>query len=98
MDRSGNWSLAPAYDVTFAYNPAGAWTSSHQMTINGKQSGFEKEDFENCRKIASLKKKEADEIFDEMKNSVQRWKDFADEAGVGGERSEAIWKIMQTMI
>lgn len=98
MDRSGNWSLAPAYDVTFAYNPAGAWTSSHQMTINGKRSGFEKEDFENCRKIASLKKKESDEIFDEVKSSVQKWKDFADEAGVGEERSEAIWKVMQTVI
>lgn len=27
MSQQGGWSLAPAYDVTYAYNPAGAWTT-----------------------------------------------------------------------
>ena len=25
MDRSGKWSLSPAYDVAYAYNPSGTW-------------------------------------------------------------------------
>ena len=54
MNKSGEWKLAPAYDVAFAFNPAGAWTSSHQMTINGKRKNIVCEDFENCAKIASL--------------------------------------------
>lgn len=33
MDGQGNWSLAPAYDMTFSYNPNSIWTSAHQMTI-----------------------------------------------------------------
>ena len=41
LDRSGAWSLSPAFDVMYAYNPAGQWTSRHQMTINGKSDGFE---------------------------------------------------------
>ena len=36
MDSSGQWSLSPAYDMGFAYNPLGAWTATHQMSINGK--------------------------------------------------------------
>ncbi len=28
MDKTGAWHLSPAYDVAFAYNPAGAWTSA----------------------------------------------------------------------
>lgn len=33
MNKQGQWSLSPFYDVTFAYNPNGFWTSKHQMTI-----------------------------------------------------------------
>ncbi|RQS09157.1 HipA domain-containing protein [Burkholderia sp. Bp8998] len=44
--REGNvqWELAPAYDVTFAHNPKGEWTSQHLMSVNGKFKGFETED------------------------------------------------------
>ena len=35
MDRRGEWSLSPAFDVSYALNPAGEWTSRHQMSING---------------------------------------------------------------
>ena len=36
MDKTGKWSLSPAYDMGFAYNPAGGWTAQHQMSVNGK--------------------------------------------------------------
>lgn len=96
MDKSGIWKLSPAYDVTFAYNPVGAWTSSHQMTINGKRSGFIKEDFENCKKIAGLKNKEADAIFEQVKTSVKKWKDFANNAGVSEERADVINELLSS--
>src|SRR5690606_21761279 len=41
MDKAGRWSLAPAYDVAYSYNPAGRWTARHQMTLNGKTDDFE---------------------------------------------------------
>ena len=44
MDRGGHWSLSPAYDVTYAYNPGGAWTRDHQMSLAGRRSGFELDD------------------------------------------------------
>lgn len=36
MDRHGKWYLSPAYDIGYAYNPEGVWTSTHQMSVNGK--------------------------------------------------------------
>ena len=45
MNKSGEWSLSPAFDMTYSFNPAGPWTSSHQMTMNGKRADFTMEDF-----------------------------------------------------
>ncbi len=37
MSEDGEWSLAPAYDVTHAHNPdSDKWTRQHQILINGK--------------------------------------------------------------
>lgn len=45
MDKSGTWSLAPAFDMTYAYNPGGLWTGHHQMSLNGKLENFAVADF-----------------------------------------------------
>jgi hypothetical protein len=56
MDKNGTWSLAPAFDLTYSYNPSGAWTASHQMTMNGKRDGFTRADFEACARAALMKR------------------------------------------
>lgn len=38
MGKDGTWSLAPAYDLAYAYNPKGEWLSQHLMSINGKSA------------------------------------------------------------
>lgn len=35
MDKSGKWTLSPAYDITFSYDPDNKCLRAHQMTING---------------------------------------------------------------
>ena len=82
MDKTGRWSLSPAFDVTYSYNPAGQWTAAHQMRINGKNDNFNPDDFRACAKAASMKRGRAEAIFEEVRRAVSRWKDFADEAGV----------------
>jgi serine/threonine-protein kinase HipA len=82
MDKSGNWSLSPAFDMTFSFNPAGHWTANHQMTLNGKRDDFALEDFKACAKGASMKRGRAEAILDEVQQVVAGWKDFAAEAGV----------------
>lgn len=64
MDRRGQWSLSPAFDLTFSYNPEGDWTSRHQMQLNGKQDHFTLLDFKACARLATLKRGRAEDIID----------------------------------
>lgn len=82
MNRRGQWSLSPAFDVTYSYNPQGAWTAIHQMSMNGKRDGFSLEDFIACGKNAGLKRGRAESIVAEVRDTVTRWPEFAGEAGV----------------
>ena len=90
MDKTGRWSLSPAFDVTYSYNPAGQWTAAHQMTINGKNDDFNLADFRACAKTASMKRGRAEAIVEEVRHAVSRWKDFADEAGVDPAQRDKI--------
>ena len=90
MDKSGNWSLSPAFDMTYSYQPGGKWTSSHQMTMNGKRSGFTLEDFKTCAKSASMKRGRAETIIEEVRNIVAKWRDYADESRVKPEQRDKI--------
>lgn len=90
MDRSGNWSLSPAFDMTYSYQPSGKWTSSHQMTMNGKRSEFTLEDFKVCANSASMKRGRAETIIDEVRGVVVRWRDYADESRVTPEQRDKI--------
>ena len=82
MDRSGQWSLSPAYDITYAYNPAGAWTSTHQMTLNGRRDGFTRADVAKFASAADLSTAEGLRILDAIRDVVSEWRTFAKESGV----------------
>jgi len=82
MGRDGTWSLAPAFDVTYSYNPSGPWTKEHQMSINGKFSNFDIDDFRACGRIAALKRGQAEAIVAEVQDVVRDWRTFAKSAGV----------------
>ena len=90
MDQSGDWQLSPAFDVTYSYNPAGAWTAQHQMSINGKRVGFIRDDFRGCAKSAQLKRGRSDSVLDEVISAVDRWEEFAAEAGVAESQMDSI--------
>lgn len=98
MDRSGTWSLSPAFDMTYSYNPEGAWTNSHQMSLNGKRDDFELEDFKTCAKNASMKRGRAEEILQQVQNAVIKWQGFAGEAGVSGGVADSVARAHRTSI
>ena len=64
MDPSGQWRLSPAYDMGFAYNPKGAWTATHQMSINGKFDNITREDLLSLANANNIKN--ASEIIDQV--------------------------------
>ena len=90
MNKSGEWSLSPAFDMTYSFNPAGAWTASHQMTMNGKRDHFTMEDFNACAKTASMKRGRAAKIVAEVQATVSQWKSFAEQADVPDSVREKI--------
>lgn len=94
MDKTGQWSLAPAFDITYSFQPTGKWTSNHQMSLNGKRDDFTREDFRTCAEAASMKRGRADEIFEEVRSVVSRWREYAE-----GNRVDVIWreKIANTL-
>src|SRR5882757_8770911 len=82
MDRQGVWRLAPAFDVTWAYNPSGDWTSQHQMSINGKRGGFTLEDFRACAAVADINPRRVAGFLDQVRTAVATWPETAEGAGV----------------
>lgn len=97
MNKRGEWSLAPAYDMTYAYNPDGMWTASHQMTMNGKRGDFTLDDFKACARVASLKRGRAQGILSEVQAVVKRWEEFAAEAGVEERVARKIEVALRTV-
>ena len=74
MDKRGNWSLAPAFDVTYAYNPAGRWTGTHQMTFNDKREKFTLEDFKAVAKSAGLVQGRYKRILEQVQDALAGFK------------------------
>lgn len=74
MDKRGNWTLAPAFDVTYAYNPAGRWTGTHQMTFNGKREKFALDDFKAVAKSAGLVQGRYKRILEQVQDSLASFK------------------------
>lgn len=67
MNRSGEWALAPAYDLCYAYNPTGDWTSGHQMSINGKRRGITDEDMLKAALTTGLSRAEILSLLSQVK-------------------------------
>ena len=90
MDRAGRWSLAPAYDVTYAFNPDGMWTGTHQMSINGKRDAITRQDLLASAKTMGVKKAAAEEAIDSVRASLSKWSSFAEEAKLQESSSQRI--------
>ncbi len=80
MDESGKWRLSPAYDMGYAYNPTGRWTSTHQMSINGKFDDIQRNDLLECASRNNIN--DASKIIDEVLEAVSSWPSIAKECDV----------------
>ncbi|MEO7101000.1 MAG: type II toxin-antitoxin system HipA family toxin [Luteolibacter sp.] len=82
MDRRGGWHLAPAFDMIYAYNPDGAWTSRHQMSLAGKRENFTVADLLDAADAANVKPARAKAVLQEVNRAVSDWRVHAEAAGV----------------
>lgn len=81
LRQGGHWELAPAYDVTHAYNLNGEWTYQHLMSVNGQFSGISRAD---CLTVADrFGIGSAPKLISQVAAAVERWPEFATRAKVG---------------
>lgn len=90
MNQRSEWRLSPGFDISYSWNPSGEWTSKHQMSINGKRDGFEREDLVLLAKTADIKKVRAELMVQRVIEVVRCWPDFARKAGVSDEQVKKI--------
>lgn len=88
MNKEGNWSLAPAFDICHAYRPGSTWVSQHALSINGKRFNITRDDLFVVAKNMNIKK--AGTILNQVNNAVASWKDFATETKVKPKLRDAI--------
>lgn len=95
MDRSGKWSLSPAYDITFAYSPGNKWLRAHQMTINGKGEGITTDDLLSSGQVMGLTKKKCKNIIADVSEVVATFSDIAGLVGIKEQTIDTIEKVIK---
>ena len=74
------WELAPAYDVTFAHNPTGEWTSQHLMSVNGKFKDFCEADLLEVGERFAIGT--AKFVITKVRDAIRQWPGFGVQAGL----------------
>ena len=93
-DESGQWHLAPAYDLTFSRGPGG----EHTTTVSGEGR---QPTVHHCLQLAEeagISLKEAQYIYSNVKDAVSCWLNFADQVGVREEVSNGIESFLEKSI
>ena len=88
MDKTGQWHLAPAYDLTHAFNINGEWTYQHLMSVNGKFRNITRSDFYAVgdRFLVPDYKR----VLSTVNAAIKRWPEFAEAAGLMREDAERV--------
>ncbi|MGM0951661.1 MAG: type II toxin-antitoxin system HipA family toxin [Pseudomonadota bacterium] len=80
MDKDGKWRLSPAYDVAYSYKPGSHWVEQHNISLNGKRSGFTRDDLlAVASQIGNFKERDANDIIEQCTEVVSRWRTMATE-------------------
>lgn len=95
MDEHGNWSISPAYDITFAYNSASPWTAKHLMSVNGKFDQITREDLHAVGETFSVPGYRR--IVREVESAVAQWHEFASQAGLPEDRTREVAHRLQAI-
>jgi serine/threonine-protein kinase HipA len=95
LKQGGEWKLAPAYDVSYSYDPQNVWVNQQSLSINGKHRNISKEDLMTIAKANNIKKGE--KIIEEINIVVKSWKEFANPAKVRKELLQTIQNNLHTL-
>ncbi len=89
------WELAPAYDVTHAYNPKGEWTYRHLMSINGKFREITREDLHKEADRFGIRRPQ--DKLSNVREVLKSWGEFAKKAGLGKSSMDRVASDFQLL-
>ncbi len=95
MDRSGKWTLAPAFDMTYSYDPRGKWTRNHQSWLNNKNNDFQMNDLLKFGSYCDLSGKKSREIIYQVKDAFSLFSKLAIEYELSSELKKTIESNMR---
>ncbi len=78
MKKTGEWQLAPAYDLTYSQGMGG----EHSMTIAGEGRYPSRNDILRVANEADIAAVDAKYIIDEVATAIARWPEYADAASL----------------
>lgn len=90
MDKSGEWRLSPAYDITYAFKPSHKYLAQHQLSINNKRSDITRSDLLLLAERMNIKK--PNEIIEQVTDVISRWPEYSSLANIPANQEEAIGK------
>lgn len=92
MDTKGEWSFAPAYDLTFSFGPGG----EHSALVMGEGRN------PNATHLMALAKKfqirRATEIIDQVSEEISRWNLYASQAEVSFDSAKTIGRKLDSIL
>ena len=88
LDERREWTLTPAYDLTYAKGPGG----EHSMSLLGEGVTPGKKEILRLGEKTGLSATKVRGITDEVLAGVECWQDFAGAAGVTRQTRDHIWK------
>ena len=86
MNKSGDWSLSPAYDLTFSSGPGG----EQSTMVMGEGKAPNKEHLRVLGQNAELKLQTVDEIIEQAQDALVGWSKLAKEYGVAASNVRLI--------
>ena len=95
MNKAGKWSITPAYDLTYSYNPQNRWISQHQMSVNGKSTDITDDDMLETGKKMGLSSVFCRDVIEKTGNVINNWMNYAEISGLTEERANEVNELLK---
>ena len=94
LKEGGKWELAPAYDVSWSFDPSSQWVGQDAFSVNGKRKNISVDDMLGIAK--SIRVKNGREIINQIRDVVGKWPVYARQTGVSLKKIHEIDSVLKS--